>query len=55
MAATDATKTGEKHRVRGLRGGDKQSWMGVGGNNKSSSTLIYLACFHHYPVSETAN
>lgn len=27
MAATDATKTREKHRAKGVRGGDKQSWV----------------------------
>lgn len=28
---------------------------GVPCDDKSSSRLIYLACSHHYPVSETAN
>lgn len=57
MAVIDDTKTREKQRARekGVRGGDKQSWVGGPCNDKSSSRLIYLACSHHYPVSETAN
>lgn len=27
VAATDATKTREKHRAEGVRGGDKQKWV----------------------------
>lgn len=27
MAATDATKTREKHQAKGVRGGDKQCWV----------------------------
>lgn len=59
MAVIDATKTRGKQRAgereKGVRGGDKQSWVGGPCNDKSSSRLIYLACSHHYPGGETAN
>jgi len=60
VAVIDAAKTREKHR-EWEKGGlevviNRVGWgVGVPCNDKSSSRLIYLACSHHYPVSETAN